>query len=113
MAERVTEVVSAPPQPPPDIKREIVQVPERDAEGNLTGEMVDAERITHHFQYDTKLVPEGDEITLDYKVNGVVISTLGPVVSKPLPGKNFFGQARLVVGDHFDGDKFPEQEAPE
>lgn len=113
MAKKVTEVVSAPPQPAPDIKREMALVPERDAEGKPTGKMVEQERITHHFQYDTKLIPEDDVITLDYKVNGVVISTLGPVVSKPLPGKNFFSQVRLVVGDHFDGDKFPEKEAPE
>ena len=112
---QVTEVVSAEPQPVPVINRKMVLVPERDAQGKPTGEMVEQEHISGNWQTDMKLIPEGGEVTLDYKVNGIVISTLGPVISKPLSGRNFGVQARLVIGDNCGISDFerPEPEVPE
>lgn len=102
---KITEVVSAPEQPDPVIRREMVELPERDAEGKLTGKMVLQEKVRGNLKYGTHLVPDGQEAVQTLEVGGVV-KGVARWTAESLPGKNAIVQSRLVVGDNCEQDTF-------
>lgn len=85
MADRVTKVVLSPTNPSPLLT---------DVAGKIRG----TNQLAHC------LVPVGDDVTVEIKVAGVVVRTLGPWTAVAKVGKNAVASVLFYVSDNNDRD---------
>ena len=88
MAEQVTKLDLASAEPAPDIQR---------VGGKILGRN----------QYATALVPRGQVVTAELKVNGVVVRTLGSWTATAEDDANPYAQLRLRVKDDYPKASLP------
>lgn len=99
----VDRIQVSPKQPSPSISRKIVII---------DGEEV--EQVRGANEYRTALVPDGQVVTAELKIDGVVKATLGPWMAESLDGKAALAQLRLRVTDNADPKALdPPAEEPE
>jgi len=64
------------------------------------------EFVDGRHQYERGLVRPGAIVTVEVKVDGKVVRTLGPWTAEALEGKNALWEVRLRVNDDVDFDGF-------
>ena len=93
MAEQVTKLDLASAEPAPSIERV------DDGKGGT--------KILGRNQYAAALVPRGQVVTAELKVNGVVVRTLGSWTATAEDGANPYAQLRLRVKDDYPKASLP------
>ena len=112
MAEAVTEVISAPDQGDPVIERVMVEVPELDAAGKPTGQMVEQEQVRGNVKYSTHLVPPGQEEVQALTIGGV-LKDVKRWTAQALDGRNAIVESRLLVNDNCEQSEMTQPEPEE